>query len=103
MASAGVWGTVAQSGGVAEAALEKVNSQFSGVENTSDGTDQSTDLPDKEHSDAEVSKLARQFTQNSIKTAGGTYQNPFKGTDDPSLDPLSDQFKPEAWVRTLIG
>jgi ATP-binding cassette subfamily G (WHITE) protein 2 (PDR) len=104
MASAGVWGSLAQSEGVAEAALKKVESQLSSTEkHDSESTDESSELPDKERADEEVFKLARQLTQNSVKTAGGTYQNPFENTDNPTLDPLSDHFQPEAWVRTLIG
>lgn len=104
MASPGVWGAIAQSENIAEIALKKIESQLSSTEkHGSETTDGSSDLPDKERADEEVFKLARQVTQNSVKTAGGTYQNPFKNTDDPKLDPLSDQFQPEAWVRTLIG
>jgi len=104
MASAGVWGAVAQSEGVAQAALKKVESQLSSTEkHGSESTDGSSELPDKERADEEVFKLARKLTQDSVKTVGGTYRNPFANTDDPTLDPLSDQFRPEAWVRTLIG
>ena len=101
-----------QTEGVAEAAeagIEKITSQNSSTKrnesekNESESTDESSDILDEKRIDDEVFKLARQVTQHSIKSAGGTYQNPFESTDDPKLDPHSDQFKPEAWVRTLIG
>ena len=84
-------------------------------------TDTSSDL-EKIGSTQEVEKLARQFTQqsttkqpevesrlrrlntsSSVKTNGGGYRNSFLDPSDPALDPASGQFKPERWVRTLIG
>ena len=103
----GPWGAVPQSEGVAHAAqhlVEKVESHFSGYkESSSPSTQTESDYLDKEHADHEVAKLARQLTSTSIKTAGGSYPNPFVGSDDPELDPLSGHFKPERWTRTLIG
>ena len=61
---------------------------------------------EKAKSDSEVQHLARQITAHSIKTEdGNNYPNPFiHGSDvHPSLDPTSGKFKPEAWVKTLIG
>ena len=65
----------------------------------------SSDL-EKAVSNPEIHHLARQVTAHSIRTAGGTdYPNPFlEGEDlDPQLNPSSGKFRPEAWVRTLIG
>ena len=107
MAFAGLWGTIPQAEGVAqatEAGIEKIESRLSSSEkHDSESTDKSSDVLDEKRADEEIFKLARQVTQQSIKTAGGTYQNPFESTDDLTLNPHSDQFKPEAWVRTLIG
>lgn len=107
MAFAGLWGAIPQSEGVAQAAeagLEKIDSKsLRAKKDDSDSTDESSNVLDKEHADEEVLKLARQVTQYSIKSAGGTYQNPFDSTDDPALNPQSDQFKPEAWVHTIMG
>ena len=107
MTSAGLWGTLPQSEGVAhagETVIEKIDSQLPFTEKQdSDSTDESYDVLDKERANEEVFKLARRLTQHSIKSAGGTYQNPFGSTDDPALDPHSGQFVPETWVRTLIG
>ena len=75
---------------------------------------QSTGTPETETSASEdfekagheVQQLARQVTAQSIKSDGGkNYQNPFTEAEDldPSLDPTSKSFRPEAWVRTLIG
>ncbi|KAL8874372.1 MAG: hypothetical protein Q9174_000271 [Haloplaca sp. 1 TL-2023] len=103
----GPWGAIPQSEGVAHAAqhlVEKVESHFSGnKESQSPSTQTESDYLDKDHADQEVAKLARQLTSTSIKTAGGSYPNPFAGSDDPELDPLSGHFKPERWTRTLIG
>ena len=107
MAFAGLWGTVPQAEGVAQATgtgIEKIHSRLSSSEkHDSESTDKSSDVLDEKRADEEIFKLARQVTQQSVKTAGGTYQNPFESTDDPTLNPHSDQFNPEAWVRTLIG
>ena len=68
-------------------------------------TDTSSEL-EKVVSNVQIQHLARQLTAHSIRSAeGGNYVNPFAdGSDlDPSIDPNSGHFKPEAWVRTLIG
>ena len=118
MASAGLWGALPEAEKVAqlgEQAVEKVEDHIPTKDQSgsSSGTDTSSDL-DKIGSTHEVAKLARQLTQQSIrqsedgeklerKTTGGDYRNSFIDTSDPALDPHSGRFKPEAWVRTLIG
>ena len=99
-----------QSEGAAHAAqnlLAKIESHMSGTKESSSqstGTD-SDDFLDKEHANQTVTHLARQLSKvaDSVKSAGGSYHNPFTGTDEPELDPLSGSFKPERWVKTLIG
>lgn len=106
MTSAGVWGAIPQAEGVAHTAgevIEKVRSNESSDEAGPQSTESSSSEFNKERVDYEVTKLARQVTQHSIKSTGGTYPNPFHGSDDPALDPHSGQFKPEVWVRTLMG
>lgn len=102
MASAGVWGAVSQ----AEAAVQDATRAFGNMGDSSLGSETSTDqeeiIIDKEKRDQEVTNLARQFTQHSIKQPDGNYVNPFTGADEPSLDPMSGKFNPEAWTRTLI-
>lgn len=121
MTSAGPWGAIPQAEEffeaaetIAEHAVEKVQEHVPEVvhEKPSDSnehsgssfaTDTSSDI-EKAASGHEVTKLARQLTQRSIKTLGGSYSNPFAGEiEDPALDPKSGHFKPETWVRTLIG
>ena len=110
MASTGPWGAIPQVDGVVqvvENALEKFSSQDH--QHVGEKSDQSsttdTSLRDigKGLGDQEVTKLARQITKSSIKTSGGSYPNPFLGTNDPLLDPLSGQFKAEVWTKTLLG
>lgn len=50
-----------------------------------------------------VTALARAITQQSIKSNGGNYENPFLGSNDPQLNPASGKFNARAWVKTLIG
>ncbi|KAL9101511.1 MAG: hypothetical protein Q9163_003237 [Psora crenata] len=72
---------------------------------SSRSTDTSIELQ-KAASYPEIQHLARQVTAHSVRTAGGDgYPNPFTDSKDvdPSLDPTSDHFKPEAWVKTLLG
>lgn len=105
MASAGLWGVIPQSERVTQAAahaIERVSSQPSTIQKSDSSADNS-DSFDKEYGDQKVAKLARQVTQHSIKNSDGTYPNPFEGSNDPALDPRSGQFKPEVWMRTLIG
>ena len=126
MTSAGLWGSIPTAEAVAHAAeqtVEKVedrlpqNGEKSG---SSVETDTSSDL-EKIGSTQEVAKLARQLTQQSNKypeddikldrksttassrSVEGGFRNSFLDSSDPTLDPNSGQFKPEAWVRTLIG
>lgn len=70
-------------------------------------TDTSTsDDLEKAISNPEIQDLAQQVTAQSVKTAGGqNYQNPFTEAEDldPSLNPSSPLFRPESWVRTLLG
>ncbi len=109
MASTGPWGAIPQAEGVVhgvENALEKFSSrdrQHTGGNSDSSVTDTSSGDLNKGNGDQEVTKLARQITQNSVKTAGGSYPNPFLGTNDPALDPLSGQFKPKSWIKTVMG
>lgn len=104
----GPWAAIPQSEGVAHAAQELVEKLESRVPGTKEESSQSSgtesdDFLDKGHADREVTYLAKQITAGSVKSAGGSYPNPFAGTDEPELDPLSGKFKPERWVKTLIG
>ena len=128
MTSAGPWGAVPQAQGVAlgfAGAGEKIEGHSAqqtednlqnGQSGSSTATDISSDL-DKDTAGQEVTKLARRFTgqsssdlvlekivtAQSAKTDGGNYRNSFLDATDPALDPNSGQFKPEKWVRTLVG
>lgn len=103
MASAGVWGAVPQAEAIAQDATRAIEK----MGDSSLGSDSSTEHDgitiEKEKRDQEVTNLARQITQQSIKQPDGNYINPFDGSDEPSLDPMSGKFNPEAWTRTLIG
>ena len=106
MTSAGAWGAIPQSEGLvhsAAEAVEKVRSNDRSDEADPVSTESSSTEFDKERADHEVTRLARQVTLHSIQSTGGTYPNPFEGSDEPALDPNSGQFKPEIWVRTLMG
>lgn len=127
MTSAGPWGAVPQAEGVAHIIGEKaerveehipqrIEDKLPGQSGSSTVTDTSSDL-DKDSAAQEVTKLARKLTQQSsgdeelgrtltaqsVKTNGGNYRNSFLDASDPALDPNSGQFKPEKWVRTLVG
>lgn len=122
MSSAAPWGAIPQAEGaahVAATAVEKFENKLpesmeekptvhktKQAESYSNETDTSSELGKVTTAQeaAEVTQLARQITQHSIRTAEGNgYPNPFHGSDDPALDPTSGHFKPEAWIRTLIG
>lgn len=128
MTSAGPWGAVPQAQGVALGLGEtgnKIENHIPqriedrlhlGHSESSTATDTSSDL-DKDTAAQEVTKLARKLTKQSssdlelaksvtvrsAKTDGGDYRNSFLDATDPALDPNSGQFKPEKWVRTLVG
>ena len=125
MTSAGPWAVVPEAQGVAHMLGETGEDQIPqnvedklhlGQSSSSSGTDTSSDL-DKETAAQEVTRLARRLTQQSIgddelgkihrlhsvKTNGGNYHNAFLDSTDPTLDPNSGLFKPEKWVRTLVG
>lgn len=131
--SAEVWGAASQAQGVANIvgeAAEKLEDNLSpsaqdraplkDLSGSSTETDTSSDL-EKIGSTEGIEELARQLTSqnqkvsgddrklarvntaHSIKTVGGGYHNAFIDTSDPLLDPGSGQFKPEVWVKTLMG
>ena len=128
MTSAGPWGVLPQAQGVAQnlgERVEKVEDHIPqrvedklplGPSSSSTATDTSSDL-DKEAAAQEVTELARKLTHQSssddglgraitaqsAKSDGGNYRNSFLDATDPALDPNSGQFKPEKWVRTLVG
>lgn len=107
MASAGLWGAVPQSEAVAQDATRALEKKLEPIDSSTPNSGaSSTDVGsglDKERADQEVTQLARQITQHSIKISDGHYSNPFEASDDPALDPGSGKFNPEAWVRTLMG
>ena len=127
MTSAGLWGAIPQAEGVAQIAqhtIEKIEDDRPHSSNELSGSSSQTETYsdlEKIGSTHEVAKLAKQLTHQSskqlddekklervhtstsIKTVGGAYRNSFLDASDPALDPHSGQFKPEAWVRTLIG
>lgn len=103
MASAGLWGAVPQAGAVGQDATRAFGNMGDSTLDSETSTDQDEIIIDNEKRDQEVTNLARQFTQHSIKQPDGNYKNPFTGTDEPSLNPMSGKFNPEAWTRTLIG
>lgn len=130
MTSAGPWGAVPQAQGVVQslgetaeraAAYEYIPHQTEdklplGQSSSSTATDTSSNL-EKDTGAEEVTKLARKLTQQSsgddelgkiltaqsVKSDGGNYRNSFLDATDPTLDPNSGQFRPERWVRTLVG
>lgn len=128
MTSAGPWGALSQAQGVARTlgqTAEKAEDHIPqpiedklnfGQPSSSTETDTSSDL-DKDNAAQEVTNLARKLTQQSsgddelkkipteqsVKSNGGNYRNSFLDASDPTLDPNSGQFKPEKWVRTLVG
>lgn len=113
MTSAVPWGAIPQTEALAQAAgnavdkLEGYRAQDNDEKQSlgsRKGISTSSSELERVKSDREVTELARQLThQRSIKDIEGTYINPFAGSDDPALDPHSGQFKPESWIRTLIG
>lgn len=126
MTSAGPWGAVSQAQGVAQILGETAEKAEDHIPQPiedklafgqpSSSTDTSSDL-DKDAAAQEVTKLARKLTQQSssdeelgrtltaqsVKTSEGNYRNSFLDASDPTLDPNSGQFRPERWVRTLVG
>lgn len=106
MASAGVWGALPQSEVVAHSALEAIDrvSSYRSVNQISDtNTSETSNTPEIEKEEGQISRLARQLTLRSVQNSDGTYANPFNGSNDPALNPRSGQFKHEVWTKTLIG
>jgi ABC-type multidrug transport system fused ATPase/permease subunit len=95
MAASGPWGAIAQSEGIANdtGAYLRRNSHPQASSESDDPKNEEEDIVD----------LARQFTQCSAKTGGGSYVNPFGPNNDPELDPMSGQFSQRKWVKTMVG
>jgi ATP-binding cassette subfamily G (WHITE) protein 2 (PDR) len=114
MASAAPWGAVPQAEGALEGAeqfIEEHTHTGSHANTTATATSSSTTASISSKSedgtfrpdDKEVRKLARTFTQHSVRDASGNHVNPFLGSDDPLLDPNSGKFSARAWAKTLVG
>lgn len=101
VAVGGPWGVIPQSEGLVGEAIEKLDSR-SKVKEADSSTDTSGDALDQEKADKRVTELARQLTQQSLHSQKDNAPNPFLGSDDPALDPLSGKFKPELWIKTLM-
>lgn len=96
----------------AEAVVEKVEEGLEklGHERNASSTDED-DIQDENEKfsssssdrDTKVSQLVRTFTQKSVRHADGELVNPFISTDNPILDPSSEQFNSRAWAKTLVG
>ena len=109
----GPFGAVAQAGGVLEEAVERVEEKTGleekkeaqqPLEKDKSSSDASSNYLDaKQEIDRDVTELAKQITQHSVKSEGGTYQNPFHCVDDSTLDPHSTDFNPETWIKTVLG
>ena len=89
---------------VTEAAKDVVE-KIAGTQKTdaSTPTDTSSDLENEKDPAEEVTQLAKQLTHQSAHSDKEDYSNPFAGSDDPELNPQSGKFRPERWVRNLIG
>ena len=109
----GPFGAAAQAGGAVEETVENFEEKI-GLEDKKEAhqpisrdkssSESSSNYLDAKHDiDRDVTALARHLTQHSVKSTGGTYQNPFHTVDDPTLDPHSGQFSPEAWIKTVLG
>ena len=127
MTSAGPWGAVPQAQGLVQRLGEttekvedhipqRIEDKLALGQSSSSATDTSSDI-EKDTGAQQVTKLARQLTQQSsgdedsekvlplqsVKSDGGNYRNSFLDATDPALDPNSGSFEPEKWVRTLVG
>jgi hypothetical protein len=95
----------------ARAAIEEFGEEIRQIRSKKDGdggteittSNSGFDEDSVEREERRVTQLARTFTQASIKNEQGQYVNPFLSTDDPTLDPNSEEFSARAWTKTLIG
>ncbi|TVY45496.1 ZEB2-regulated ABC transporter [Lachnellula subtilissima] len=109
MASSAPFGALAEAGGAAENLEEKVK-EFAEKTHESPQLERETtrgesimDSSDDGEKVHRIKQLARTLTHNSVKNANGEHVNPFNGSDNPALDPLSGKFSYRAWVKTLVG
>lgn len=99
MASIAPWGAGPQAAVVAEKIEEYAEKKSLERQNTASGRSTFDSSDDGE----KVKDLAHAITQHSVKNANGEHVNPFEGSDDPALDPLSGKFSYRAWCKTLVG
>lgn len=107
MASPPPWGISPEAEAVAEkvvaAAVPAIDSNYNKETHESPNNDSILASSEDEEIKPKIHKLARTFTQQSIKDANGERINPFDGTDNPLLDPSSERFSMRAWTQTLLG
>ncbi|KAI9831805.1 MAG: hypothetical protein M1819_004702 [Sarea resinae] len=71
-----------------------------GVLEEKDGEYEEPEFDPDSRATRQVSRLARQLTQQS--GASGQWTNPFTGEKDSALDPNSPNFSAKAWVKALL-
>lgn len=114
MASGGtLWGALAASEKVANAASDAFDSKQSETDPSSDSStlDDEKIHPILSHNVdetiaanlPEVTQLARQLTGLSQQQSHGGYTNTFLGSDNAALDPHSGKFNAREWVENLVG
>lgn len=101
MASTTPWGVVPQAGAVATKAGESEDKELGNIEKSSPEPKPADSLLASSDDGEKIHALARALTQQSVKSQDGK-SNPFLGSDDPLLDPLSERFSPRAWMKTLV-
>ncbi|KAL3421387.1 ABC transporter CDR4-like protein 3 [Phlyctema vagabunda] len=52
--------------------------------------------------DVELTELARKMTSHSVYSPSNTNNSPFSPAPGSELDPRSENFKPRAWVKSLL-
>ncbi len=110
MASSTPFGIISQTEAVTKAVEEEIESDESpyaketrGQPSEKSRRESFIDSADEEDLKPQIHELARTLTHHSVKDGQGEYINPFEETDNPILNPGSEKFNYQAWMKTVLA
>lgn len=110
MASSTPFGVIPQAEAVAKAVQEKIETDKSPYTKETGGQaseksrrESLIDSADEEDLKPQIHELARALTHHSVRDREGEYINPFEETDNPILNPGSEKFNYQAWMKTVLA
>lgn len=112
MASSAPFGALPQTEAVAIAVEEKIRPDRDPSPDAKEkerhtsgksGRESSADSADEEELKPQIHNLARALTYHSVRDDAGQPINPFTESQNPLLDPASEKFNYQTWMKTVLA